>query len=237
MPADVSIVVADASRLLAIRESGSLPGRLMPFSSGSLGPAMESIRAYRPAIVAVDAIFAQSPTGAAFIDRVEAQGILGITIVLVAEHDGRWMTVSRTGARTLGQSAPAAAIASSAANFVAAKWAAGNTRRVPRFLVRGPLDVIVESGRADLVDMSVLGAQVVSLPVLRPRQKIKVALTDANETIDVNAHVAWSMFERPRLQVEPYYRIGLEFTGAAQQALEAYRLRHCGDQPIPYRGR
>jgi hypothetical protein len=51
------------------------------------------------------------------------------------------------------------------------------------------------------------------------------------------AQVAWSTFEKPQPQTEPYYRVGLEFTDAAQQSLEAYRQRHCGDQPIPVRTR
>jgi hypothetical protein len=241
MPADVSIVVADGSRMVSIREGASLPGRLLPFTTGSVGSAMESIRAYRPKLVAVDALFAQTRAGAAFIDRVDALAIAGTSIVLVAEHEGRWITVSRTGARSLTQSPPGApAVAGIAPSTPIASKPVGplvNTRRAPRFLVRGPLDVIVESSSAHLVDMSVLGAQVVSVPALRPRQKIAVGLTDTSETLNVFAHVAWSMFERPQLQVEPYYRVGLEFTDAAQQVLETYRERHCANQPIPSRNR
>jgi hypothetical protein len=234
MAADVSIVVADASRMTAIRESASVPGRMLPFTSSSLASAMESIRAYRPRVVAVDAIFAQTAAGAAFIDRVDALGFAGTTIMLVAQHDGRWMTVARGSVRTPTPGRPAMPMVP---HVVARHVETVNTRRAPRFLVRGPLDVIVESGSANLVDMSVLGAQVVSLPALRPRQKIRVGLTDADETLNLVASVAWSMFERPQLQVEPYYRVGLEFSGAAQQTLEAYRQRHCADQPIPFRAR
>src|SRR5262249_50836164 len=49
--ADVSIIVADSSRMAAIRDGVKLPGRCMHFNSGSLASAMESIRAYRPKIV------------------------------------------------------------------------------------------------------------------------------------------------------------------------------------------
>src|SRR5262249_55369201 len=107
-----------------------------------------------------------------------------------------------------------------------------STRRVPRFAVTDALDVTVESGCAHLVDISVLGAQLVSLPVLRPGQKIKVALPDTDDTLDLVAQVAWSLFERPQLQAEPHYRVGLEFTNAAKQALEGYRQRHCAAQPL-----
>ena len=82
-----------------------------------------------------------------------------------------------------------------------------------------------------------LGAQIVSRPALRPKQKIKVDLTDENKTLSVFAHVAWSMFEKVAAQTEPHYRVGIEFTGAAQQAIEKYQQRHCAAQPIPIRTR
>ena len=145
--ADVSIIVADTSRMTAIRDGVKLPGRCMHFNSGSLASAMESIRAYRPKIVAIDAV--------------------------------------------------------------------------------------VDNAHASLIDISILGAQIVSVPALRPNQKIKIGLPDTDDILNVVASVAWSMFE---LSGEPRYRVGIEFSGAAQQALEEYRLRHCADTPIGPRG-
>jgi len=248
MPPDVSIIVADASRMAEIRDGTSLPGRVMPFASASLASAIESIKAYRPKVVAIDAIFAQTPSGLTFIDRIGALAIPGSTILLVVEHDGRWVTMPLGNGRTPTQSRSSPVVASQAglvapsqqvvaALSKVAHAEAVNTRRAPRFLVRGPLDVTVESGCASLVDISVLGAQIVSLPVLRPRQKINVALPDNDETMNLIAQVAWSTFEKPQPQEEPHYRVGLEFTSAAKQALEAYRQRHCADQPIPLRAR
>ncbi|OLC83648.1 MAG: hypothetical protein AUH72_03870 [Acidobacteria bacterium 13_1_40CM_4_65_8] len=252
MPSDVSIVVADASRLVAIRERASLPGRMMPFTSAALASAIASIQAYRPKIIAIDAIFAETPSGAAFIDQIDPLTRGGSSILLIVEHDGQWVTMPQSSGRGRTQS-PRVAVAASEPRIVRPSTQAVaavsnivavaphsepvNTRRAPRFLVRDRLDVIVESGHASLVDMSALGAQIVSLPVLRPRQKIKVDLTDADETLSVIAHVAWSMFEMPQPKAEPHYRVGLEFTGAAQRVLEKYRRRHCADQPIPHRGR
>jgi hypothetical protein len=229
MPSDVTIVVADPARLAAIREGASLPGRAMQFASSSLASAIESIRAYRPKVVAIDAIFAETHNGATFLDRVDALKISGCTILLVVDHDGRWVTMPRSGARPMTEARrPASSI-------VIARPEPSNTRRAPRFLVKGPLDVAVENGFASLIDLSVLGAQVVSHPALRPRQKIMIALPDTEDTLNVVAQVAWSTFEKPQPQVEPHYRVGLEFTDAAQQMLEGYRQRHCAEQPIPVR--
>jgi len=225
----------------AIRETASIPGRMMPFGSNSLGSAMESVRAYRPKVVALDALVAQTPGGMTFLDRVEQLGIPKCKVLLLVEHDGHWSTVPRNNAGNLPAARPASGSGTQAAPpkpIVAPPPAEiVSTRRVPRFPVRDSLDVTVESGCAHLVDISVLGAQVVSLPVLRPGQKIKVSLPDTDDTLNVVAQVAWSLFERPQLQVEPHYRVGLEFTDAAQQALEGYRQRHCVSPPVPKRSR
>jgi len=240
MASDISIVIADPNRMAAIRETASLPGRMMPFPAASLGSAMESVRAYRPKVVAIDAELAQTPSGVSFLDRVEQLNIAK-SILLLVEHDGRWVSTTRGGAN--GRVTPGAAPpAQNGAPKIAAAPAAPtprpevvSTRRAPRFLVKSSLDVVVESGCAHLVDLSVLGAQLVSLPVLRPGQKLKVSLPDTDDMLNIVAQVAWSLFEKPQVQAEPHYRVGLEFTDAAQVALEQYRRRHCNDQPTPIR--
>ena len=245
MPSDITIAVADAARLPAIRDSMHLPGRALHFTTGNLTAALESIRTCRPKLVAVDALWAQTPPGVAFLERVELLAIAEEDIRLIARLEGRWVTTPRrsaAGTVTVTVTRPAVAavttpavVAPPARSVVAAQLEAISTRRAPRFLVRDPLDAVVESGAASLIDISVLGAQVVSRPVLRPNQKIKIALPDTGDMLHVMAHVAWSTFEKP-LVADAQYRAGLEFTGAAQQALEDYRRRHCAEEPIPYRG-
>jgi hypothetical protein len=252
MSSEISIVVADVSRMSAIRERVHLPGRVTHFTSGNLAAAMENIRAHRPKVVAIDALFAQTPSGAAFADRVDALAIAGSTIRLIAQHEGRWVTTPRdgfvmvSGSRPVLAAAPqpavvlpsplAVAAVSKSAAVAPATAAVNNTRRAPRFLVRSPVDALVDSGRGSLVDISVLGAQIVSQPALRPSQKIKIGLPDTSDMLHVAAHVAWCTFEKPQSDVEARYRAGLEFTSAAQEALEDYRRRHCADEPISYRG-
>jgi len=235
MPNDTTVVVADATRLSAIRDGMPLP-RTLHFTTGSVAGALESIRSYRPKLVAVDALWAQTPPGAAFIERVERLAIFDGDIQLIARLEGRWMTTPR---RIAAGAPPPRAIAAAPALVapppVVEASLVFSTRRAPRFLVRDAVNAVVESGSASLVDISVLGAQVVSRPVLKPRQKISITLPDTGDMLRVMAHVAWSTFEKP--MTDAYYRAGIEFTGAAQQALEDYRRRHCADEPIPYRGR
>lgn len=242
MPSDFTIVVADAARMPAIRAGLHVVGRAMHITSGNLASAMDSIRNFQPKLVAIDAHFAQTLTGAAFMERIEKLTIPDGEIRLIVKIDGSWVTTARPhGTGDVMPSAPAI-IAPPAPSVTSAPvstvhLAAVSTRRAPRFLVRDPLDVVVENGSAALIDISILGAQVVSGPVLRPNQKIKIALPDTRDLLHVMAHVAWSTFEKPQLAADAHYRAGIEFTGAAQEALEDYRRRHCADEPIPYRGR
>ncbi len=237
MPAQISIVVADPTRMAIIRERLRLPGHVMHFTTSNLAPAIDNIRSYQPTLIAIDVLFAQTQSGTAFIERAERLATAASEIHLITHLDGRWVTVPRIS------SAPGIALLTSAATAASPALAPRvrvpqiNTRRAPRFLVRDPLNAVVESGTAGLVDISVLGAQVVSHPALRPNQTIKIALPDTTEMLRVTAHVAWSIFEKPQLVTEAYYRAGIEFTDAAQLALEDYRVRHCAEEPIPFRSR
>lgn len=235
MPSDVAIVIADQIRLGAIRHGLQLPGRVMHFASASAGSAIASIRAYRPKVVAVDAIFAATPQGTALIDQIEASNLEGGAVLLIVEDQGRWVTMPRRAGRIVNPPQDAvvaeALAALSSAGRPAARVDVPSSRRAPRFLVRAPISVGVENGEAKLVNMSVLGAQIVSQPVLRPRQRIKLGLPDADEVLGLEAQVAWSMFERPQPQMEPHYRVGIEFAGGTQAKLDEYCRQHCLESP------
>jgi hypothetical protein len=220
VPSDVTVVIADETGMPAIRDELQLPGRALSFSDRNLASALESIRAHGPQLVVVDAVFAQTPQGVAFIDRVEKLAIAPSDIRLIARVGGSWTTTPRTSSL---------AVVDGPIGL--------NTRRAPRFLVRDPLEAVVESRSATLVDLSVLGAQVVSQPALCPRQTITVALPDIDDMLRVTAQVAWSVFEKPQAATEAYYRAGIEFMDAAHRALEDFCRRYCADHPIPYRGR
>src|SRR5678816_924033 len=104
MPSDFTIVVADVARMPAIRAGLQVVGRAMHITSGNLASAMESIKNFQPKLVAVDALFAQTLTGAAFIERVEKLGIADSEVRLIARIEGSWVTTSRrqsTGVITL----------------------------------------------------------------------------------------------------------------------------------------
>jgi hypothetical protein len=61
--------------------------------------------------------------------------------------------------------------------------------------------------------------------VLKPNQRIRMALPEDSGAIRFNAAVAWAKFEIPP-QSGPRYRAGLEFIDANANALDAYCAKH-----------
>jgi hypothetical protein len=99
------------------------------------------------------------------------------------------------------------------------------TRRAQRFKVRPEAGVLVDGNNAALVDISTVGAQVVTPTIVKPNQRVRLSLTDTAGAIRFNAVVAWAKFEIPAKSA-PQYRAGLDFLDANSTAVEAYCQRH-----------
>ena len=82
----------------------------------------------------------------------------------------------------------------------------------------------VDGTSARIVDLSIMGAQVISAAALKPQQRIRVALMDAKGVIRFNASVAWASFEIPKGVT--HYRAGIEFMDADAGAVDVYCGRH-----------
>src|SRR5262249_19147208 len=101
------------------------------------------------------------------------------------------------------------------------------TRRAPRFKMKEKTMVVVDGANAVLIDLSTIGAQLVSPAKLSPNQRVRVVLKDEGGIVDFNANVAWMSFEiQPNSG--PRYRAGLEFVDAAPAAVESF----CGRQKV-----
>ena len=245
MPADLTVIIADVSRMAAIRSSLPVSGRVVWFNNTSLASAFEAIRSHQPRLVSVDTIFAQTQQGVGFIKRVESLALPACAIRLIIHSSAGWTTSPReaqvsideapTGGLPASPVGPAAVVAPTVVVTVvpALTSAAGaNTRRAPRFPMLDSLNASVEGGQASLVNISVLGAQLVSQPVLRPGQTVKIALPDANDLLRLTAHVAWSLFQQGH-QGAAVYRAGIAFTDAAQETLDDYCRRYGAENPLP----
>jgi hypothetical protein len=83
------------------------------------------------------------------------------------------------------------------------------SRRAPRYRVSS-LHAIIDGNPALVIDLSMIGAQVVSSTALRPNQRIRMTLGE--QGLRFNAAVAWATFELPA--EGPRYRAGVQFQDA-----------------------
>jgi hypothetical protein len=89
------------------------------------------------------------------------------------------------------------------------------SRRAPRFKVVAEMQVIIDGNPAQVIDLSMIGAQVLSSSSLRPNQRVRMSLEDHG--LRFNAAVAWATFELPT--EGPRYRAGISFHDANSDVL------------------
>jgi hypothetical protein len=173
--------------------------------------ALEIITTRVPTLVVVDRVFAETPRGAALVNRLRADPALADTEIRVIPPD----------------EPPPAPPAGAGAQIPARpkELDRRGTRRAERVTIVGEVEVLVDGNPAALVDVSTIGAQVVSPTVLRPNQRVRVAIPDDRGTIRCAGVVAWAEFEIPTGS-GPRYRAGVEFFNGDAAALDALCARH-----------
>ena len=82
-----------------------------------------------------------------------------------------------------------------------------------------------DGNAATLVDLSRVGAQVVTESPLNPNQRVRMVLSDTVGVVRFNASVAWARFEISPGK-GPQYRAGLDFVDADGQAVDGFCGRH-----------
>jgi hypothetical protein len=236
VPEECTVLIASPELLPALKQraaDANGAGELLAFTDADALRALDVITKRRPSVVALERLFAATPRGAALINRIKADPSLVESEIRVVSPDSEYTRVSpRRTAPAEPTDGAAAGGSPTAATSVAAPAAAPappldqrGTRRAPRFKVAGSVGVLVDGNAATLVDISTVGAQVVTSAVLKPNQRIRMALTDAAGAIRFNASVAWAKFEIPP-KSGPRYRAGLEFIDANAPAVDAYCSRH-----------
>src|SRR5512139_4074094 len=184
---------------------------LLVFDEGQVCQAVEHMVRQRPRVVALPEKFALSPRGTALAHRIAVDAQLAGTQVLMIDTQGAAVPVP-AGARPTWLPADAA-----------------GTRRVPRIRMRQGLDVQIDGATASLVDLSTMGAQVVSATVLKPRQRVRVVLAVEPYFIRAVGTVAWALFEIPKSGSPPHYRAGLEFSSADPEPLLQFCLEQAAE--------
>ena len=132
-------------------------------------------------------------------------------------HDSNYTRVSPRRPADPGASPPVAVEEPPAAEPQNLDWK--GTRRAPRFKIADGVDVTIDGNPAALMDLSVIGAMVISPTTLRPNQRVRMSLPHEPRAIRFSAGIAWAAFEMPKAKPAPQYRAGIEFFDADADAV------------------
>jgi hypothetical protein len=215
-----TVVIGAPEHLDALRRRGD--GEVLGFADRDVAKALDAISTRRPAVIILERLFAATSRGAALINRIKADPDLTFAEVRIVAHDGSY---SRVSARR----AAAAPVAAAPAEKTPPPPGQPSidyrgTRRAARYRLVQGTSALVDGGEAEIVDLSTMGAQLLVRAALRPRQRIRVALSDDAGVVKLSAEVAWVRFEIP--QATPRYRAGVEFRNPELGRVEAFCKRH-----------
>lgn len=232
MSESCTVLIAAPELLPALKKRASgYEGELLAFPDTEALRALEVISRRRPRLVALERAFAATPRGGALINRIKADPALTGSEIRIVSHDSDESRVvsppaSGHGTAREDQVAGAAVPASdAAAPAPAPALDQRGTRRAQRFTMPGGLGVIADGNIVTIIDLSTVGAQIVSATVMKPRQKLRLTVADEQATLRFNAAVAWAKFEIPP-ESGPRYRAGIEFLDVDAADLDQFRLRH-----------
>ena len=229
-----TVVVIGASNLLSsLCGQLSGEGELITFADTEPIQALQAILERRPALIVLERLFAATPRGAALINRIKTDPHLVNAQVRVMSHTGDDMRqIARPGvvAPAVSGGDPAAATQmfaeASAAPIVAAEPARPldwhGTRRAERHRLRGGVEIQLDGSPVSVIDLSIVGAQVLSGTILRPNQKVRVTIPQDETLVRCRGAVAWAKFELPKPTAAPIYRAGVEFLDADKDLVEEF---------------
>jgi hypothetical protein len=221
---DCTVLIA-APNLQSTLKNRGFPdtGELLTFSDTDALRALEVISRRRPRVVALERLFAATPRGAALINRIKADPTLTRSEIRVVSDDGDRAAAdpSPFGERP----APGAAPAALAAAPLKVPLDPIGTRRAPRFTMAPNLDADLNGQTVTVVELSTVGAQVVSPTVLKPSQRVRLTLADQHGAVRCSGLVTFASFEMPP-KASPRYRAGIAFLEVDRDAVDAFCARH-----------
>ena len=90
--------------------------------------------------------------------------------------------------------------------------------------MRPGIEIQLDGNSVSVVDLSIIGAQVLSPNMVRPDQRVRVTVPGEEGPLRFRGTIAWARFELPRRAGEPgpHYRVGVEFLDADAELLDRY---------------
>ncbi len=226
----IAVLIAAPELQAALRKRLSAEALdVLVFGDTEVLKALECITAKHPSLVVLERGFSTSARGIALVRRLKADATLEATTIQVETADEPLVLAA---AEPVVAPAIAEAVAPAAATVAVAAPVAERaptldtgTRRAPRFQPDESLQVQVDGKRATVLDISTVGAKLLTSVAVRPNQRVRVSFADSAETIRCSATVVWASFEIPK-DAGPQYRVGVDFVNADTTKLDVFIARH-----------
>ena len=199
-----TVLIAAPEFLPALKEREDL-GETVAFPDTEALKALDLITRQRPSLVALERDFAATSRGTALINRIKADPSLTGCEIRIVSHEN-------------GDGTADVAVVEAAAPVVAAPLDQTGTRRAPRFGIADGVEVQVDGKPAALINLSLVGAQVVSPTILKPNQRVRFMMPGKPKPVRIGSVIAWASFELPK--AGPRYRAGVEFLDPDQAAVQ-----------------
>ena len=222
MPTAPIVLIGPADRTSQLKTCVTTDADVMEFVNTDTAKAVNAIIAERPSAVILEHEFATSALGSALIDRIRLDSRVGDTEMLMGSHDRDRVNLVPLPAEMIIPAPNLHRDETSPDDF-------RGTRRATRFVLTIGVMIHVDGDPATVVDMSRIGAQILFSRMVRPSQQVRVVVTAKSRSLRCEATVAWAHYELNGGKDGSYYRAGLEFVGADEDALDVF----CGARRAP----
>jgi hypothetical protein len=186
----VAVVLVFSGNLSAT-QSAADSSEMLAFAETEVERALDVIVARRPRLVIVNQVFAATPPGSALVDRIRHDSALQPCDIRTVAFGEATGPLDMTG-----------------------------TRRAPRFSMAAGINADIDGKTANIVNLSVVGAQVLSETILKPKQRLRFTVVDEGKPIRIQSVVATVAVEI--VKGAPRYRAGIEFFNADSAALQKF---------------
>jgi hypothetical protein len=93
------------------------------------------------------------------------------------------------------------------------------SRQARRVKVPATVEVLIDGVASRLLDLSALGAQIMSPTALRPNRCVRVALAGAGGRLTCEGRIVWAQLESAHAQTSAMYRAGVRFVDVNSSAI------------------
>ena len=202
MPSSI-VLIGPSDTLPSLQERLDPGADIQTFTDSEALEALDHIIRTKPVVVAMQDDFADSSRGQALINRIKDDATLSDVEVRVMAKNA---SQNRVAVKRGTHGGPTTAVAVEEAKPLDQK----GTRRAPRIRIKDGVEVAVDGNPAALVDLSQVGAQVVSATVLKPNQRVRITMGDGKSAVKCAGSIAWAAFEMPK-GMPTRYRAGIDW--------------------------